>query len=63
MIKKKLFKLYLEEIKKLNNIESITERYDRLYPEDRIYDSQEYLNYHDSLNELSIDKDRIGGHS
>ena len=57
--KKKLFKLFIAEIAELNKIEQLIENYDNLYPEDRIYDSQEYLNYKDNLNLLSIDVDRI----
>jgi len=57
--RKKLFKLFLTEIAELNKIEQLIENYNNLYSEDRIYDTQEYINYKDNLNLLSIDIDRI----
>lgn len=57
-LKKRLFKNYEKMLKLLIEVEEATDRFNELYSEERIYDSQEYLIYKDTLNMLSIDPDR-----
>ena len=57
-MKKLIFKSYIAAIKIIEKIEKVTYTYNELHPKERIYDSQEYLNFKDKLNLYSIDPDR-----